>query len=585
MKLQHIQINDILSIQNIALSFADSGLFLLEGYNFDRGTANGAGKSSIFNSLTWCLYNKMPKDINVDEIIRRGQKTGSVTVTFIDSKGDTYVVTRGRPTKFSVSKNDVVQNITQDELESIIGITYNQFLATTYTAQTGDKKLIKMNDAEKKDFFLNLMKLDDFTVYKKKVDLQLKDLSATMNALVLETTKLETRIEAWKESLVDEQEIELKLSKIETSSIQAKIDELYLIESPDLSKYEQLEKQIEDKLSDIQKKIKNNSILDSKIEYLETAISEMNNTHDPDMQCPHCKEMIYTADSGQLMTPEEARQKRETKIQELQNKKQVLVDQLHDDTELSNKQQQILDLKAKIRLKKNAEQQSYNEASNSIVLLNRELNEKKQQQNILQNSLKNNKKIKQDIAVAAKTLDTLAQKKKELEKKTIILDNLSSMLSMTGAPAYIMETIISQFNEYMNKYLHTLWDGAQYQLLSFKSNKTGDSIAKFSEKFTLDGKECTLGSLSGGEFRTLSLIMDMSVIDLVKDFFHIYVNPTILDEPFSGLDAAGKEWFTQILNDKAKDATIIVIDHESEIKSCFDDIIKIEKRNGITVLG
>ena len=80
MNILSVEINNILSIENATLDFSDSGLVLVEGWNHDASRANGAGKTAIFNAITFALYDKLPRKVTASEILRRGAKTGSVRV-------------------------------------------------------------------------------------------------------------------------------------------------------------------------------------------------------------------------------------------------------------------------------------------------------------------------------------------------------------------------------------------------------------------------------------------------------------------------------------------------------------------------
>ena len=68
MKIHSLEIHNILSIEQAAVTFGDSGLVLVEGFDYDSGRANGAGKSAIFNALSFALYDKVPRRVTKSEI-------------------------------------------------------------------------------------------------------------------------------------------------------------------------------------------------------------------------------------------------------------------------------------------------------------------------------------------------------------------------------------------------------------------------------------------------------------------------------------------------------------------------------------
>ena len=98
----------------------------------------------------------------------------------------------------------------------------------------------------------------------------------------------------------------------------------------------------------------------------------------------------------------------------------------------------------------------------------------------------------------------------------------------------------------------------------------------------INGKSTSIGSLSGGELRALSLATDFAIVDVLSSKFSLDLNPIILDEPFNGLDSAGKEMVIELLETISNEKEIWVVDHASEAKSLFNRTIRVEKRNGIS---
>jgi DNA repair exonuclease SbcCD ATPase subunit len=159
------------------------------------------------------------------------------------------------------------------------------------------------------------------------------------------------------------------------------------------------------------------------------------------------------------------------------------------------------------------------------------------------------------------------------------------MYSPTGAQAYILDSVIESFNEKVVDHINILWSNLTYELKSYKETVKGDVTAKFSECLVMDGKSVSIGSLSGGEFRALSLCVDFALIDVMERQFGISISPIILDEPYDGLDASGKALITELLETLAVNRQIVVVDHSSEINSMFSKVIKVEKRNGVSTVS
>jgi DNA repair exonuclease SbcCD ATPase subunit len=159
------------------------------------------------------------------------------------------------------------------------------------------------------------------------------------------------------------------------------------------------------------------------------------------------------------------------------------------------------------------------------------------------------------------------------------------MYSATGAQAYILDSVIESFNERVSEYVNLLWSNLTYELKSYKETKDGDVSAKFSETIVMGHKTISVGSLSGGEFRALSLCIDFALVDVMERQFGLSISPVILDEPFDGLDGVGREVIIELLETISGKRQVVVIDHASEAKAMFSKVISVELRNEISAVS
>jgi len=134
MILQKLTITNFLSIENASVEFPTSGLMLITGWNDTLNRANGAGKSAVMQALCWCLYGEFPRDIKVDEIVRRGESSCVVSVK-AHINGVDWTIVRKRPIDFALFRNGERQKgnmkLLQAIIEQEIGFNYQQFLVTS----------------------------------------------------------------------------------------------------------------------------------------------------------------------------------------------------------------------------------------------------------------------------------------------------------------------------------------------------------------------------------------------------------------------------------------------------------------------
>ena len=576
MRVLSLDIENILSVEKASISFEDDGLVLVEGWNYDTGRANGAGKTALFNCLAFALYDKLPRKITASEILRRGSKSGFAGCSVLCGE-DIWSVRRSRPKGVEFAKNGVKQDITQSEFESFIRLSYNQFLLTIYVPQANSGqscRFLATPDTSKKEFILQLLNLDEFKKCKTELDNLIKVHQATVD---FESNKIQTnrsRIEAYEESLVDTASLEKSIDDLRTSLI-ALEEGLKInlnVVKPDLSKYLKLEDDVKNKQAEISKAEVERSFFHASYREIDFTVGE----YDPTQQCSEC---------GTSSDSKEARITHAKHQEKAKQKKAELKKQIDDCDTIISKKQSILDFSHKVRDKKANESAAYQAAQIRASEFRSLINSKKMKIDNLQSQLDSNLgldvKITQLKSLNEKHIDTVASNKKTLELYKV----LSAVYSPTGAQAYVLDSVVDSFNEVIQKYINIMSPNMSYTLNSFKETAKGDVVAKFSETLTKAGTEVSVGSLSGGEEKGLSLCVDFALLEVLETQFGMTLNPIILDEPFDGLDAAGREIVIDLLETLARNRQIFVVDHAAEAKSMFTKSIRIELRNEISVIS
>ena len=100
MNILSLKLHNFLSHKDTEFNFTKSDIYNILGHN-------GAGKSSISDSITWCLFGKSRVSGNGDELIHNTEKEISVTVE-LESNSIKYKITRfkerNQPTKLTVEE-------------------------------------------------------------------------------------------------------------------------------------------------------------------------------------------------------------------------------------------------------------------------------------------------------------------------------------------------------------------------------------------------------------------------------------------------------------------------------------------------
>lgn len=587
MRVLSIKINNILSISDIDLNIEDSGLVLFEGWNYDDNRANGAGKTAIFNALTFGLYDELPRKITASEILKKGAKNGYVEVV-VSAGNDILKVRRERPKKESFEKNGALMNWTQKEFESHIKLSYGQFLISMYSAQTQGEKFLSLNDSSKKDFLLRLMNLSEFDECKTFIKSSIKGLEEALNSHLVQLTSYKSKLEVYSEQKIDSEQIkqQLELNEKSIAEMNKAILDLQNVTKPNLSNYIKLEEDLLSKMDEYKLMRAERSKLMGEYEKLSRQNRDFVPS-EPDGICPHCNNDLKL-DGGVITKADdiEALKKiHEKHLNSIKQQQQELKDAMDTIDNQLLKDKELKEILRKLKERKDKESQAYNSAVNNIAELKSSIQIKTSKNESLQAAIDNNLLVKDKILKLKNHIKAIESNMADLNIELELNNSVLAMFSPTGAPAYVLDSVIDSFNESIADNIGFIWPNASYKLQSYKEKAGGELVAKFSEELVVSGKERSVGSLSGGEFRSLSLVVDFAIINVLCKQFGVELNPIIMDEPFEGLDAVSRENVIELLEKMAVDRQIIVVDHMSEAKAMFTKIIKVEKRDGNSTIA
>lgn len=585
MKIVSAHIKNVLSIEEAKINFPDNGLVLVDGWNHDDDTSNGSGKTTIFNAIALCLFGKIPRKITVSKIARNGQKSFSVTCEI--HKGEQILkLTRTKSKDFLANLDGKDVNWNQEQLDIFLGMTYEQFLLTIYRAQTEGLQLIKLNDSAKKDFFLQLINMDKFSEKKKEIDLEIKNISSRINQLQIKLEKANTKIETYQESMVDVDELKKELKSIDTSKLKNKLKELSDIDRPDTQKHNEEVSKLRDKLSVAWQGIEKEKAIRNEINQLKNTLNSLEDTIKATLHpvsCPHCAK-DFSLHKGKSLTNEDVQAAYKKKKSKIEDQIKSLVDQVNSMPNWSNTKSEIeqeIAIKNNDFNKKSLEYSAIKDQISDIKLKLSRLNDKRDQ---IESKIQQANEIRDKIA-QIKELKHKIESELSIQRDDLkYLTAASEILSPTGAPAYILDSIVESFNSSVSEILTDIWPNSSYQLLTHKENKSGDVKAKLSELFTVNGTQMDIGALSGGELACLSLAIDIAVIEVFDSYMGQMAHIWLIDEPFDGMDVNNRSRSLEVLSRYAKDRSILIVDHASEAKSMFTSDIMVSKRNGISTV-
>ncbi|GAB4468894.1 MAG: hypothetical protein Kow00124_03570 [Anaerolineae bacterium] len=150
--------------------------------------ANGAGKSSLLDAITWALWGRA-RARRDDDLIHGEEIEMTVIFTF-ESGGNLYRVTRFRSRQgrgrsellLEVADGDEWRNITentirntQQKIDSILHLNYETFINSAYLVQGRADEFTKKGPAERKAILGEILGLQQWAFYEERVKEALRE--------------------------------------------------------------------------------------------------------------------------------------------------------------------------------------------------------------------------------------------------------------------------------------------------------------------------------------------------------------------------------------------------------------------------
>src|SRR5882724_12921083 len=134
------------------------GLYYFTGKNLSEPSlgANGSGKSTFLDAITWCLYGLTTRKLKASEVLPWDSDTGcSVTLELTVGQQQLQIKRTQKPN--SLLLND--KPVDQTELETYIRLNFDSFLYSVINAQFG-QSFFSLTPSAKLTLFSDIMGLD-----------------------------------------------------------------------------------------------------------------------------------------------------------------------------------------------------------------------------------------------------------------------------------------------------------------------------------------------------------------------------------------------------------------------------------------
>ena len=532
--------------------------------------ANGAGKSTVLDALTFVLFNKSFRKITKPQLVNTtNEKDCLVEIEFSVNSRD-YLVRRGiKPNIFDIEVNGKQLHKESDDRinqklleENILKVNYRSFTQIVILGSSTFVPFMQLTTANRREVIEDLLDIRIFSTMNTIIKEKIRTKKDEIKSLELKKQNLKDKVEMQKsfiEELENRGNANINANKRKISDLDAEVG-TYMTENAkteeDIFKYT---KEQEEVIGATEKLGKLNN-LKGKISQKVSTITKEHKFFTENTVCPTCTQTIE----------EEFRLNR---IADAQNKAKELQKGFHELEETmkfeQERERQFLALSKEIT-KLNHE---ISQNNTRISLSQRQIRNLESEVQTITEQLKNrnteNEKLEEFGDNLQKTFDDLSDKKEEI----VHYDFAYSLLKDDGVKTKIIKKYLPFINQQVNRYL---------QMMDFYINFHLDSEFNESIKSPIH-ENFSYDSFSEGEKAKINLALVFAWREIARVKNSANCNILLFDEVFDGsLDGFGTDEFLKIIRYVIKDTNVFVISHKTGLEDKFESVLRFDKKAGFS---
>ena len=532
--------------------------------------ANGAGKSTILDALTFALFGKPFRKINKPQLLNSINQSDCIVEVNFDIGRNKYTVIRGiKPNKFEIQQNGVTLDQDASAVDqqkhfeqTILKMNYKSFTQIVVLGSSTFVPFMRLPLAARREIIEDILDIQIFSTMNVSLKEKIKVINDDLKDHEYKLSLVKEKIDMQKKFMLD-------IDKKNKEDIQDKENrkEILLTEALDY----------ETEILNNDKEIDIKTVAVSDTQTLKTTITKVSTLKEKlsTKRKSHAKEKKFFEENDACPTCGQS-------IEEhfKQEKITLLSDKLAEvEKGVSDLGQQLSDLQAK---------------ENTFILLIDEINEINLKNRQLNNEIKSlHKRIEEldndirklrDSDVSQREqfsiLKSLSEDGKRIqetisetkEEKDCLL-TAAQLLKDSGIKTRIIKKYLPTMNKLINDYLEKMEFSASFML-----NENFEEVIKsrYRDEFSYE-------SFSEGEKARIDIALLLTWRSVAKLKNSVDTNLLILDEIFDGsLDQNGNSDLGWILKTFDEKTNVFVISHRDNMVDKFDRCLRFEKHKNFS---
>lgn len=533
---------------------------------------NGVGKSTFMDAITFALFKKAYRQINLPQLVNSvNEKDCVVEIEFSIGKQKWKVIRGLKPTIFEIYLNNKLvdqssSNIDQQKWfeQNVLKMNYKSFTQIVILGNSNFTPFMQLTPAARREVIEDLLDIKIFSSMNIVVKDKIKSLKEEVKFLNVKKDSALDKVEMQKNfmeelkkrgnDIIDEKNEKIKQYLNDKIKIEDENKKIQVV----LNKLNSKQTSLKSTSKNINDFINVKAKLTGKISILKNSCELFESSH----ECPTCTQNISLEFKSNKIS------ELSNEIQELQKAQTEIENQINKESEkeklLNENNKDILNLNSKL----NSNNLKIDYLNKNTVELEIEI---KNLQNQIKNQVEETKKLNEFIE-ALETVNLEYEEKKELLK---YYDYSYGLLKDSGVKSKIIKKYLPIINQQIEKYLKMM-----EFYVNFNLNEEFDEIIKspIHEQFSYS-------SFSEGEKARINLGLLFAWREVAKMKNSTNTNLLIFDEIFdNSLDNMGTDEFLKIIKYVIKDSNIFVISHKESLLDKFDHSLQFQKKGNFSTL-